>query len=432
MILKIKSTNPDFATLIMKNPNGPNDGLVLEPNKNGVFVGHFNSPSEYHLVFLDTKYSYNNDMSNQIDFQSYSNPRIILDMMKVYFPTFMYEKQRFGNKKIVWENNKELKEFDNVHQHEIYIENVYVDSTWIRNGKFLLSRYFPQISVVSKNKYLYTLKIEGEGELYDFMNILTLTFLFLTITNPQKYYIDDALVEKYLQVLKNIENIPYFIVYLFKVRLMKSKEMFVRFKESMDNVLEDLSMTYGNTHLQRIEFIKEHLKENEIDIFDVGCGEMLYLKAIGPSLSSERNYYALDIDEGFGRLANKIANRDNIKCNVKFSNDFNQLKIEDKVDVLITEVIEHMGLSDAKQFIKNIADTIDFNRIIVTTPNFDFNDFYSMETEYRNEDHKFEMTEEQFFEFIEELFPNNKFEKIYIGDEYKGIHPTVGAIVHNV
>lgn len=433
MIVKIKSTNPHLATILQKNPNGPNDGFIFEPLKNGTLVGKFYD-NEYHIVFLDTKYSYNPDMSNQIDFQSFASPNIWLDIVKTLFPNFFNKWSVFSNKVLPWENNKPMSEFDKSdYEHGITIENIYIDSTWARDGKFLLSRYFPEIQLVSKNSYLYTLNIKTSNTLFYALNLLTLTCLFLTLTNSFNFKVNVEMAQKYINVLKNIDNIPYFIVYLFKNRMFTSIEQFNSVKTELESVLPTLKLTYGNTHEQRISFIKQYFKNNENDILDVGCGELLYLKAIGPKLDSNRTYYAVDIDEGFERVANKLRERDNINCNVRFTSKLADLyDVQTPVDVLLTEVIEHMELDAAKNLIVEICENFNVNRFLITTPNRSFNQFYNMDSVMRHDDHKFELTFDEFKEFISETLKKHFFtvEYLNIGDEYQKITPTIGCILN--
>ncbi|MCB0745770.1 MAG: hypothetical protein KDC67_17840, partial [Ignavibacteriae bacterium] len=50
--------------------------------KKGIALGMINiEKNEYNALFQDTKYSYAEDMSNQIDFQSFCSARLVLDVL---------------------------------------------------------------------------------------------------------------------------------------------------------------------------------------------------------------------------------------------------------------------------------------------------------------------------------------------------------------
>jgi hypothetical protein len=105
---------------------------------------------------------------------------------------------------------------------------------------------------------------------------------------------------------------------------------------------------------------------------------------------------------------------------------------EAQLNILLTEVIEHNTLDEAEELIKK-ALSYNFNRLIITTPNVEFNSFYSMEDEFRHKDHCFELTRNEFQSLISSCTEgrNVNVEYFYLGDNLNGIQPTQGCIIKN-
>lgn len=132
-------------------------------------------------------------------------------------------------------------------------------------------------------------------------------------------------------------------------------------------------------------------------------------------------YYAVDHDEKFERLAENISRRYD-HDNLVFMNSLEQFDSRDCVNILLTEVIEHNPLKDAKELIIK-ALMYNFNKIIITTPNVEFNRFYTMDTEMRHDDHHFEPTRQEFEDLIAECTKGKKvnIEFCQLGDSLNGI-----------
>jgi hypothetical protein len=105
---------------------------------------------------------------------------------------------------------------------------------------------------------------------------------------------------------------------------------------------------------------------------------------------------------------------------------------EEQVNIILTEVIEHNSMDEAKALITK-ALSYNFNKLIITTPNVEFNPFYSMEDTFRHEDHCFELTRDEFRSLITSCIEGNKVnvEYFYLGDSLNGIQPTQGCIIFN-
>lgn len=433
MILKIKSNNKYLLDILYKNPNTDN-GLYFKNLKNGCIVGNAVDEHYYEVVFQDTKSSYIAEEGNQIDFQSYSSPLLVMHICNALFSHILKAKDEYKKQTIPW-LDKTLDEIDN-QECTIEIPSFFIDSNWYRNNIFLLSKYFEGIEVQQQTGRIFKLKITAPS-VFEAMNLLAITALFIYLTNNygMHIYVDDGLIQKYGRILTNIDNVPYFIFYLFNVRTIKSPRRFEEFKPIFENYL----LHYGikadlkplSNEYQREQFVLNYL-DTKVPILDIGCGEFTYYKRM-KSKGLTAPYYGIDKDESFERLAYNIARRYNDE-DFTFSTSLVDFESDKPVNILLVEVIEHNPVEDAKELIKK-ALSFSFEHLIITTPSCEFNQFYIMDTEFRHDDHDFELTQQEFKELIEDciLSTENASEYIVeyhqIGDNLNGVTPTQGCVI---
>lgn len=433
MIIKIKSDNDHLLDILHKNPTTDN-GLYFKSLKNGQIVGNAVNEHFYEVVFQDTKYSYLPEDSNQIDYQSYCTPLAVLHICNELFGHTLKSKDEYSAKEITW--LKRTQGDVDTESCVIEVPSFYVDSNWNRNGKFLLSKYFSGVVVEQQSSRIVKLTISAKS-VFEAINLLALVALFTHATNDYSVFvfIDDGLAQKFGRILTNIDNVPYFVFYLFIMRAIRSPRHF----EELKPIFEAYLLEYGleadlvlqGTYQQRIQFISKNL-ELDIPILDIGCGEFTYYKKM-MNLGFQAPYYAVDTDPRFEQLSKHISRRYE-DDNLIFYNSLEQFLANDEVNILLTEVVEHNTLEDANQLIEK-ALTYNFNKIIITTPNVEFNQFYNMETEFRHDDHHFEPTQQEFEGLIEDciLSMENpslfKVEFFQLGDNLNGIQPTQGCII---
>jgi small RNA 2'-O-methyltransferase len=101
-----------------------------------------------------------------------------------------------------------------------------------------------------------------------------------------------------------------------------------------------------------------------------------------------------------------------------------------EVDVLLTEVLEHLPMEEASTFLKEIVTNVPFQTLFVTTPNAAFNAFYLLDG-FRHSDHKWEQNREDFQRWLRSLVNEEDHELTFfgIGDRVDGVQPTSGAIL---
>jgi hypothetical protein len=424
MIIKIKSNNKYLLDILHKNPN-TDEGLYFKELKNGIIVGNAVSEHQYDCVFQDTKYSYLPEDSNQIDFQSYCSPLIVLNLLTEFFSHLLKETKELEQSTISWLDKKYI-EIDS-EETTIEIPTIYVDSGWIRDGKFLLGKYISGIELTHKVGNNYSLKLNGKN-IIEAINKLSLTALFIQITNRYAIYtyITDDFAEKYIRILTNIKDVPYFVFYLFIKRVMRSPQQFESYKPMLEKYFEgSVQFVFTDTHNSRKEFICSKIDFNQ-PVLDFGCGELQYFKKLR-GRGFKQNYIAFD-EYDYEFLVNKMREED------KSTNLFWKSKLEDLVgfegQVILSEVIEHNTLEDAKNIMTWIRDNTKFTQLYITTPNSDFNQYYEMTEDFRHNDHHFELTKLEFKDLINSIFTQ---EKTYhgIGDCVHGIYPTSAAIINH-
>jgi hypothetical protein len=429
MILKIKSSNDRLPDILYKNP-GTDNGLYCKPLKNGQVIGNTVGKNEYEVVFQDKKYSYCPEDSNAIDYQSYCSPLAALHVCNELFGHILKSRAEFAETPVKWLGITQG-EADNA-ACTIEIPSFYIDSTWYRNGRFLLSKYFKGIEVVQQSPRIFRLTVTGKS-IFDAFNLLALVAIFAHVTNNYAIftYIDDSMAQKLGRILTNIENVPYFVFYLFIMRAVKSVKQFEDLKPIFERYLANnglqANLVIESTMRQRTSFITNLLELN-IPIVDIGCGELTYYKKM-MMRDFTAPYYAVDNNPDMEQLAETIAHRyeDN---KLFFYPSLEAFTSGEQVNILLTEVIEHNTLDEAKELITK-ALSYNFNKLIITTPNVEFNSFYSMEEEFRHKDHRFELKRDEFQSLITSCIKghNVNVEYFYLGDSLNGIQPTQGCII---
>ena len=429
MIIGIKSQNNKLPDILCRNPE-TDFGLYLCPLKNGYIAGNVVSQNEYEIVFQDTKYSYLPEDSDSLDYQSYCSPLSVLHICNELFAHILKSRAEFAAKPIKWLGMTQG-EADS-EPCTIEIPSFYIDSNWLRNDRFLLTKYFKEIEIKRQSYRIFSLKITGKS-VFEAFNLLALTALFAHVTNEYALfvYIDDNLTEKFGRILTNIENVPYFVFYLFTARAIRSPKQFTALKPMFEKYLAtnglQAVLVLESTHRLRLLFILGLLETN-IPVVDVGCGELLYYKKIMDK-GFAADYHAIDKDPEMERIAEMIGRRYS-ENNLKFYSDVNECVVSGEVNVLLTEVIEHNSLEEAKALMLKVLN-YEFNKLIVTTPNVEFNVFYAMNDEFRHYDHQFELTRDEFRSFVDECVENRDLhvEYFYLGDSLNGIQPVQGCII---
>jgi hypothetical protein len=425
MIIKIKSENKYLLDILNKNPN-TDYGLYMMVHRNGVLVGNVINENEYHIAFYDTKHSYTNYEDNQIDFKSFCDSKVILSIMQDFFSHLLKEREDILKTNISWLD----KTFGDIDKNKctIYVENIWVDSNWMRNDgfgnvDFLLSRYIDGITLNKKGYNLYNLEITQNNTL-DAINLLTICSFFIQLTSSEEsLYITDDLVKKYARILTNIKEVPYFVYYLFIKRVVSRNDKFWNDikpyleKSIADNLGLSCEFTKNDTHTDRIIYVRNNIDFSNT-ILDYGCGEFRYFKSLAKHVTNK--FYSYDIDD-YTDLYNTISERYKDK-DWEFTTNLKDVPKNVSLSVIMSEVIEHNCLTKSKMMIEDLVNNYNVKQLIITTPNKDFNKYYNIgEDGVRREDHIQELSYQEFITFIESLNLN----KNIISIEYSKISDCV-------
>lgn len=433
MIIQIYSNNDYLAAILHKNPQ-TDEGLYLKPLKSGVIIGNVVSAHRYEVLFQDRGNSFTEETGNQLDFQSLCNPLIILNCCTELFGHVLKGKTDYEAQEMKWLGGLTRGRAD-TEPCTIQVPVFYINSSWYRNGIFLLERYFNGINAKHCVGNNFSLTITGTT-IFEAMNLLNLTALFTHLTNTDAFntFIDDSFAQKYLRVLTNLEQVPYFVLYLFIKRAVKNNAQFALVKPALEAYLAQYgiraNLVNEDTQQSRLGFITD---ETGIDhpVLDIGCGEFAYYKRLMKK-GLIHQYYAVDRDENLRRLGENIMDRMDAE-NLSFYTSVDDVSLKAQVNIIITEVIEHNPPEVSAALVKK-ALLLDFNKIIISTPNAEFNKFY-FEAGFRHEDHHFEFTGEEFRLFIEACTNNKKDIQIayaQVGDELNGICPTQLVIIKKI
>lgn len=429
MIVNISSGNGHLLDILNKNPN-TDSGLYFKPLKNGIVVGNAISPYQYDVFFQDGGHSYTEEKNNQLDFQSLCNPLILLHISTELFGHLLKEKNVYAAQELKWLDTTRgaLDTMDCT----IVVPVFYIDSNWYRDGTFLLSKYFKEIALTYKVGHNFELKIHGKT-IFEAVNLLNLVALFTHLTNVNGLftYIDDSFATKYVRVLTNLDGVPYFVLYLFIKRAVKNNAQFELIKPLLENYLGKdgivAHLTNEDTQLSRIGFITEKIGLG-LPVLDIGCGEFAYYKKL-MNKGFQLDYYAVDQDENLKRLGENIMDRLDAD-NLCFYTDVNEVPKASKVNIIMSEVIEHNEPEEARQLVC-AALQFDFDKMLISTPNAEFNKFY-FDKGFRHDDHHFEFTQKDFQDFVKECIGNrNDIQVSYeqVGDELNTLKPTQIAII---
>lgn len=414
MIISIKSDYKDMSWVLRKNPVSLPKGAQI---RQGSSIGFYPNPQQYVVYFQDTfdevSYPESGDQSfNYLDPHGIVSPLAGLNILSEYFRGCS-------------DPNPENPETE---PHNHVVEIIALNAQRDRTIETMNS-YFPDFRVI-ESSYSYDkyrrITIEHRGYLRDLIAYLHLFLLVVALDNRTFIGKSTDLFDKYIDFIVKLDA-PYFIRYLFKVMLIRSRKDFEKIKDDLEQSDRwNIRLKFGDTHVSRMDWTKPLITSDEV--VDIGCGyDARYAKMLSRSVSK---YHAVDIDpEALESAKRRLKGREN----VYFYEDASEVNPDGKVDIIISEVIEHLdNMDQAVGLVQRTVDHFDFNKIIITTPNRDFNDHYQLEDEFRHDDHGFEMGEDDFNKFVSMMYYYVDNVDVYkIGDVVDGITPTFGLILYN-
>ncbi len=430
----LQSNNNDMSYIIKKNPNTQPH---LKKIKKGICIGYFNNVSTYVMKFTDVEEGVSflrnkDDTYDYLPYMQYMSPLLIVSVIRDMLYTSLNQ-----------QDEKDIETICSIEQAVIKLPNKalkVVDklNKYIKNYQII-------IETSSYNK-IYNLKISSQKS--SLHNLLQYTYLVGIILNNLSIgyneILSNEMLDKIIKIMNEID-IPYYIRYTININMISQKE-FERVKHNLAGN-QNTIMYSGNTQQQRYDFIVNQIGfntnsyTNKINIVDIGCGEGYYIKKLN-NLFSKYNikYYAYDIDTEVLDTVNTLIKSDDTNCYknvftydnldvmIKDINHINDIHKELSY-VILSEVIEHTPIDKIIDYLIKIFTTLNFYKIIITTPNVDFNKHYLLnDGELRHPDHVKEYNKEEFINLINECIKlSNKsinIEYHLVGDTIDGISTT--------
>lgn len=433
--LRLTSDNSNLSYVLQKNPAS---GLISRTLKGGMLFGYFPKKDEetilnqYCIVFKDssdtvTYKAHEDEQFEYLNSSKYTNARFINDAIQEMLHTAR-------------ENEQEL---DVPGKQSIFINVIETHHKTID----IFRRYFKELEfveeMVSINAYRLTVSSVGDMTVSRLLKIINLFGMFATLNSDDYIYITSDMVKKYIR-LCNAMDVPYFIKYLLKMRMVRSDVKFELFKEELDKSEKwKFNFKHGDSHLMRINWVKEVLPINA-SLVDIGTGiDFRYLKVLADKLAlAGHKYYAIEIDaDARERIKAGVRNR-NLEDSVEIFESLDEFLLyyagplnRERVNVLCTEVLEHNEYAEAKKIFKKVVEEIDFYNFVVTVPNATFNQFYNMDG-FRHDDHKWEATLDNVAE-LEKIALYDTNAKVHteihnVGDEVNDISVSWGLTINKM
>jgi len=242
--------------------------------------------------------------------------------------------------------------------------------------------------------------------------------------------VSDAVLEKYARSV-NIIDAPFYIRSLFVRNFLGSRSRFRKYVGELERTERyKIAFDFGGTAYQRRSVISEQLAFDK-SILDIGCGEGFYAMPYADRIKDDYSYYAIDVNEEVLEQTVRKAESKELDNLVPFASLelFLETYNGERVDVILTEVVEHMGKDEAAALIRQVLNKVDFDRFVITTPNADFNRFYELEG-MRHDDHDWEMEQAEFRAWIEQLAKGRglHMEWLEIGDRVNDVTTTQGVL----
>jgi len=447
VFLQISSTNPKLGYVIKKNPNSL---PIIKQLKSGFAFGYYTHvenkilENEYNIYFQEktNNVSYKESDDENMDYTDkmrFMAPQCVLDLLDSFLNTTL----------------RTLAPEDeiNIFNHKFTINLIWIKQSSFRLFISVLDSLVNTMDInylcTNKGENTYSLEISTKQSIKFLLNVVQVLVIFINLKNkiwPQ--IIPDSINAKLKVSLPLIvNNIPYRFAYVLLSSIdNKTFKMLAPHLKT-----PNITYFYGRLSERRFGFVLTEISRSKQinNIIDIGAGEGKYLDILNKIKMNTKNinYWCLDIDPVMiKKLEAKKLKMSEFKINVinteenKLDPLANILSHSDDVFtgknniIIMVEVIEHMDLCDAQNLLTNTINKIPFNKLIVTTPDRDFNVNYNMETQFRHNDHKFEFNGQEFKDFINLCCNNVKANIIFfgIGDIVNEISPTQCAVINKI
>ena len=427
--IQLESDNPKFSFLIRKNPAS---GMIVKQLRHGLLFGYYSKGNDrqFNCWFKDSGSQVSYDVDKEFEFNDvtrYSAASFINNCLDEFFHDV---------------NVKELEDDVEGFENSLYINCIRARE----RGLDIFRRSFDDFTLEYEPMALgfFKVRIQTRQTLRKLLCFAGILSLINAIQNRELKIVDDKLLIKYAKFIQYLDA-PYFVRYQFKANLIHRGKLFDEVREYLDT--ETIKFAFGHNFSQRLHFVDKNIVGETI--IDMGCGEGQYLrfaKKVG-------QYFAIDRDEICREQTCRRIEKLELD-NVAVLEAFGQLPdISGKKTILLTEVIEHNSKEEAFELLKQCL--LPESRIIVTTPNRDFNVHYTFDDDdvettagdnvsvvpvaeaepsaepLRHHGHVFEFTDDEFRAFISEsvVGKDAKIQFVKLGDSVDGVTPQSAALV---
>jgi hypothetical protein len=422
--LSIESSNPNFSYIINKNPINP---AIAKLIRQGTAIGWFPNTQKYCVRFVDPpqEMSYNKAEFEYLDVTALSSPAAYSNLIREFFSGLLKKESELDILKT---------EF-----HQVTLGFIKCNS---RNLQHFI-KFFSEVSYVelAKNTYQVVFRNKEPDSLRKLLHLANLFCIFMMVAD-EDFYVDitEDVVNKYLTSIKEVKC-PYYIANLFKVQFLKTKALFNKFAPILQEACtEDVTFEFGTVLDARKKWIESNLTIKN-NIVDIGAGEDFNYAYLSRNLSGI--YYPVDRDESARKSITRKTEYKKFDKVAEPVSDWSEVKdlLDSPTEVILTEVLEHNTLKEAKVLLKDVLNHPYVKRILITVPWMPFNQYYLLDTEFRHDDHKWEGNGFTLHTLLEGL-PHAQLENI--GDQIESIYftgspegktldsPTVGIIIKKV
>lgn len=418
-ILTLRSDNPDLSWILNKNPATLAKAPWKKSLRKGTLFGWY--PQEDGKTFR----LYFKDAEGEVSFVNENSSFEYLDMSRYaspYLPIAMVSEA--CREAIQARHEKDVQVRASVSVSLL----LPAPSLARRMAKSLADKGVASVvlSPSRANAKLHHLEIETLSGVHGVLNVLLALCVLQALADPNLYLpLDEPALAKYIGALNRIDA-PYYMRYLFAKTAVKSPERFALLADQLQG--PGMKMFYGDTRTQRWNAVRSHLPGGAF-LMDLGCGEMyqsLKLASVYTEVAAwDENP---DLQE---RNAERLKKRD--VSNVKLLGEatlqtLNHLEVPEGLDILATEVIEHMPQDEAHGLLSALAK-LPFRTLVLTTPNRDFNVHYDVQ--FRHDDHHWEPTSAEFEALVRQVFDTSGFKVLVqgIGDSVEGVHTSLMAVI---
>lgn len=246
----------------------------------------------------------------------------------------------------------------------------------------------------------------------------------ITSFYEEDYYIENVQYMKYLKFAVGLTS---------EYSMLRQMVSFIKSDVLYNEARPFIEMTPFNIMRPRAfdarrNFYKDEMvsKTNATELLELGCGEGNYFKA---HLKQYKIVNSIEPDEEVfidaTHMCRKIKAEEVVKLhNTDAMSYLSTVETLENVDVLMTEVLEHIDYAESMNIIDKVM-SLKPNKFLITLPNFDFNTYYGYKpNEFRHDDHLWEPTVNEFeslFDSLKLIYESNGYivQDHYLGDNVR-------------